>query len=1036
MVVSTLLAACGRAAPTPSAVPRASPAVPATATAATPGAPPIATSAEADIPATATAEVTSPPTPAPLHTQTPTRASQIGPLPRAVATITLGEELPVCTGSALAVEEETGILYTAGLRTEQPRNDGPSSPCLSVVDPATNQVLETHPIPFEPRFLRWDGGTLYAVGREDGELVVANATTSQVVARESVGEDLAYQAEAQVVARDGWVYVSLPGDPATGIGGALYLIPLQEGTAQVILDAQAFDLADDGRFAVAGGGETTIVRVYGGTSGEVLAEREVGPGEPGTSLAFDGRANRIFVPRHQPGAGDGSARTLVDVLDATSLEMVNSIEDQVWRLTADPRRGRVYGYRPGSQIVGFDAASGQPLGMVFGIPQPEPEGFTVINPAEKLHVDPATGRVTVVYADFDLGTWAASFDPATGVGVADVQIPAGAPWAVDATRGRLVAGGRDFLLGLDTATLEPVWRMALSRAPVSAAVAPEDGIIFVGDAGGDVHVLDLQTHDELRLLPGVGGTVDVDPAQGWLYAGDEFTAGVSVYDLATMEQRGIIPQPGRPTASPADGKVYILEEGVYIGDGTALAVIEGRTVRNAGCNGCTAPTDVVVDPQRGIKHVTTYGTWVGKPGPTSHVTVDPLIGRAFVARTTGGYRVVYTLAAYADLTLEQELAWRDGVYGLPIHNPATDHLYVAEGSRLLVLEGETLDLIGWLYANERSLVPAAVDSRSGRTYVLSGHQVLVLEGTGGRWKTPPPQPVTRLPGPPEGIVPLPNGTMFVRAYDQDRYTSGLYRSTDRGQTWVELTGGLPGAPNDLAFTPAGTLYAAMVSTAWRAETEEASWGEGVYRSDDGGDTWAPFSQGLAHLRVGRIHADASGNVTLLAAGTWPEQTGWPVPTIWRLGEDERWGQAEVVGTGPFIGPDGGVPLTYTQAIDAAWHTFTGAGALYRSWGGDLQRSADGGLTWDTIETGPVDYGVAVLKGLGDPPAIYWLTWDAVYRSTDGGAGWGRLSHPALADDAPSTVAVGEWGGEETLFVGTEAGEVLVLRATEAEWRAE
>jgi photosystem II stability/assembly factor-like uncharacterized protein len=283
-------------------------------------------------------------------------------------------------------------------------------------------------------------------------------------------------------------------------------------------------------------------------------------------------------------------------------------------------------------------------------------------------------------------------------------------------------------------------------------------------------------------------------------------------------------------------------------------------------------------------------------------------------------------------------------------------------------------------------------------------------------------------------VPLPNGTLFVRAYDQEAYRSHLYRSTDRGQTWEQLSGGLPGAPNDLAFTPEGTLYAAVVPAAWRAETEEASWGEGVYRSDDNGDTWVVFSQGLAHLRVSRIHADGAGDVTLLAAGMWPDQQAWPVPTIWRLEEGERWEEIEATGAGPFVGPEGSIPYTYTQAIDAAWHAFTGAGVLYRSWGSDLQRSADGGLTWETVGTGPVDYGVAVLKGPGDPPAIYWLTWDAVYRSTDGGSSWAQLSHPALAGSAPGAVAVAEWNGEEMLFVGTEDGEVLVLRAAEADWR--
>jgi hypothetical protein len=983
---------------------------------------------------TATAEATPTPTypHTPALTPLPTSPPQPGSLPQVVATITLGKAPRACVGSALAVDPQTELVYTAGMLDEQP--------CLTLIDSATGQVLETRALSFKPRFLLWDAANLYAIGEDDGTLIIADSGTGEIVARQPSGEDHFYN--ERVVVRDGWAYASVPEgftDSAT-----LYVVPLRDGTTLTVAGAHAFDLADDGRFAVAGmqgGTEATSVRVYAGTDGTLLAEREIGAGQPGESLAFDGQADRIFVARQQPREKIGEATYFVDVLDATSLETITTIEGQVWRLTADPVRGRIYGYLPSGQIEGFDARTGQSLGTRFTIPQGDPPGFTSVDPAEKLHVDPATGRVYVVYTDFDSGTWAAGFDPAEGEGAGDIQVPSRADWALDNARGRLYFAGRSLLLALDAVTLEPVWRMALSRDPVSAAIAPNTGCLFVGDEGGDVHVLNLQTYDEVRLLPGVGGYVDVDRTHGWLYAGDELAAGVSVYDLTTLEQRGLISQPGRPAASPADGKVYILEEDVYSGDGAMLAVIEGRTVRNSGCNGCSRPTSVVVDPQSGLTHVTTYGTWVGKPGPTSHVAVDPLTGHAFVARTTGGYRVVYTLAAYADLTLERLLVWRDGLYGQPLANPVTGHLYLTDGPRLVVLDGETLDLIGWLYPSsdaDEGLIHAAVDTQSGRLYLLAGSQLLVLEGAGGRFETPSPQPVAGLPGPVEGVVPLPNSTIFVRAHGRDDYVSHLYRSTDGGQTWAEIRGGLPGAPNDLVFPPGGTLYAALVPALWRGDTVEASWGEGVYRSDNGGDTWAPYGQGLAHLRVSRLHASPDGNVYALATGTWPEQQSWPVLTIWQLGEDDRWSQVEVAEAGPFIDANGAIPAAYTQATRAAWHALTGRGTLYRPWGSELQRSYDGGQTWETIAASPAEYGVEVLSGISadEPPTLYWLTWDRLYCTTDGGESWTRLSHPALAESNPSAIAVAEQDGEEMLFVGTEAGDLLVLPAREADWTTE
>jgi photosystem II stability/assembly factor-like uncharacterized protein len=226
-----------------------------------------------------------------------------------------------------------------------------------------------------------------------------------------------------------------------------------------------------------------------------------------------------------------------------------------------------------------------------------------------------------------------------------------------------------------------------------------------------------------------------------------------------------------------------------------------------------------------------------------------------------------------------------------------------------------------------------------------------------------------------------------------------------------------------------------VPTGWRAETDEASWGEGVYRSEDGGDTWALLSRGLAHLRVERVCASEDGAVHALANGMWPDQQGWPVATLWRLGADDRWTQVEVAEAGPFTEHEGGpIPYTYTQAIDTAWHTLSGGGDLYRSWGSELQLSTDAGLSWEMIGLVPTDQGGEFLAGGGDPPALYWLTWGALYRSTDSGVSWVQLSHPALADSGPTAIAVAEWDGEETLFVGTEAGELLVLPATQADWR--
>ena len=78
---------------------------------------------------------------------------------------------------------------------------------------------------------------------------------------------------------------------------------------------------------------------------------------------------------------------------------------------------------------------------------------------------------------------------------------------------------------------------------------------------------------------------------------------------------------------------------------------------------------------------------------------------------------------------------------------------------------------------------------------------------------------------------------------------GLYRSEDGGATWQLSIQGLPhGDVREVAFAPSNpqAVYCTVRTTA----RDGAPFNGGVYRSDDGGRTWQPRSNGLA-MRVGR-----------------------------------------------------------------------------------------------------------------------------------------------------------------------------------------
>jgi hypothetical protein len=99
----------------------------------------------------------------------------------------------------------------------------------------------------------------------------------------------------------------------------------------------------------------------------------------------------------------------------------------------------------------------------------------------------------------------------------------------------------------------------------------------------------------------------------------------------------------------------------------------------------------------------------------------------------------------------------------------------------------------------------------------------------------------------------PDGTLFAGTTSTD-YGSGsggkALRSTDNGQTWTSLHGGLPEAPVwSFLFAGSGRIFLSTL---------------GVYASTDNGTTWIPANPGLPNTSVYSLASSGSS----LFAGTW------------------------------------------------------------------------------------------------------------------------------------------------------------------------
>ena len=230
-------------------------------------------------------------------------------------------------------------------------------------------------------------------------------------------------------------------------------------------------------------------------------------------------------------------------------------------------------------------------------------------------------------------------------------------------------------------------------------------------------------------------------------------------------------------------------------------------------------------------------------------------------------------------------------------------------------------------------------------------------------------------------------------------SGGLWRSVNRGHTWVNVfEGQAVNTLGDVAMAPSNpnVVYA---GTGGQNNRQSTSWGNGVYRSDDGGDTWEHL--GLAetrHIAEVQVHPRNSDVVYVAASGNlWKssEERGvyrsFDGGRSWRnvLSVDEDTGAIDLVMN--YQDPDVIYAAMY-QRRRRAWG-FNGGGP-----GSGIYRTTDGGDTWTELTNGIPGgdkgrIGLAISRS--NPSVLNALIEhpeeSGTYRSTDGGDTWEKVS---------------------------------------------
>jgi len=258
------------------------------------------------------------------------------------------------------------------------------------------------------------------------------------------------------------------------------------------------------------------------------------------------------------------------------------------------------------------------------------------------------------------------------------------------------------------------------------------------------------------------------------------------------------------------------------------------------------------------------------------------------------------------------------------------------------------------------------------------------------------------------VAPISSSVVYAGGYDAAAFAYDLdvgvvFKSEDHGENWTELSMGEPiSTVSDIAVDPTNNLTV-YVATGLRADPTVSNPGLGVFRSDDGGDSWQPAVGSMGHVAV-------------LALAIHPHEPQTIFATSWLTSE----GQMTV-----FRSYDGGDSWTAGDLRSEwpAWGTGLAIDPLrpdtvYAGTPAGLFRSVDQGTTWSRAAG---DLGQVGIHRLG-------ITSDAdrtiLYVATHGGL----TSQLASGHSKASLVQAGVYQQTLDHRIRTSHYLPLVLRA--------
>ncbi len=606
------------------------------------------------------------------------------------------------------------------------------------------------------------------------------------------------------------------------------------------------------------------------------------------------------------------------------------------------------------------------------------------------------------------------------------------------------------------------------------------GSTYFHDAGQSViTVIDTADNTIIGLLP--GRHIAVDETHNRLFIGEALARypvapsapnppGVRIVDSHTLTLLGELPQAGVPFYNRLRDELLIMAHTVYTMDPDQPTVITDLFPELAKqsmpwCNGCTWADALYLFPEANLiaidvrPHCMSGCDMERPPAFFDATTLEPLTDLAGLPELQGDcgsrrlllapimgqtYRTyaIHHYASFTNLMIYNDAGvatgWRDGILSRFI-NPQTAQAYLAGGT---VLDLTTLSPVGqwpegciFTYNEAKGLLYARGPTGVLRVIDQQGGAPIVKEA-----------PLATSPAGHAiaGIFPSPDyahDQTLLLLLDQGL----LLRSTDGGQQWHQLRGGLPTAEAltlHVVFSP----YYALDRTIFAGGYRNKGQGKGVLRSTDGGNTWQPHWQVLPHLRITdlRLSPRFGSDQTLWAKANYHQVVSGEVGQSWQRSTDNgvTW---SLVATGT---SELELAQALTDIIDFPERTTFNLPVRIREGDHGLAYSPDHGDSWFPIAL-PLAEGEWVITLLPAPTyaidgaahrVIYALSDYHLWRTRDHGRSWSRwqatVDQPRAYANALCVLEISPLlaDGRNQLFVGTNDGEFLALYPDEQTWQ--